>query len=215
MNIRPVQKMVAVAVAGLLAGSAWAHGGADAAPHAHSMIDSLTSGLTHPLTGADHLAAMVAVGMWSVLSAKRDGQDAQVWRHPLAFVLTLTVGAIMGMAGVNAGAAVEPMIAASLLVLGLLVAGRQQLPTVVGTLLVAGFALFHGLAHGSELTGHAVASLTGMMISTMGLHLAGMAFGQWARDQGHTAKRWVSRIAGWGVAAGGTALLAPAMAQVF
>jgi len=179
------------------------------------MVDSLTAGLTHPLTGVDHLAAMVAVGMWSVLSSKPEALNAKVSRHPVAFALTLMLGAVLGMTGVSADGVVEPMIAASLLVLGLLVAGRQQLPSLLGTFLVAGFALFHGLAHGTELTGHALASLSGMLISTIGLHLVGMVAGHWAQDQSQTAKRWLSRLAGWGVAAGGTALLAPSMAQVF
>lgn len=215
MNLRPVQKMLAGAVACALTGSAWAHVGSDFGTHTHTVMDSLTDGLMHPLTGADHLAAMLTVGMWSVLSSARAASRSRIWHHPLAFVLTLTIGAVLGMAGLSAGALVEPMIAASLLVLGLLVASRQQLPPLVSTLMVAVFAMFHGLAHGTELTGHAVASLSGMVICTMGLHLAGIALGLWSLDQRHTAKRWFSRIAGWGVAASGTALLAPALAQAF
>jgi hypothetical protein len=95
-----------------------AHTGADAgAHHPAGFLD----GLVHPLAGPDHLAAMLAVGCWSALTARR------IWLAPLAFAAMLLVGALMGLAGLNLPA-VEPVIAASLLVLGLLVAARTQLP---------------------------------------------------------------------------------------
>jgi urease accessory protein len=103
----------------LLPMAASAHTGADGGMH-HGFV----TGFMHPLTGADHLAAMVAVGLWSALAARR-GLDL-LWA-PLAFAGMLLVGASMGLAGVQLPA-VEPMIAASLLVLGLLVATRIHLP---------------------------------------------------------------------------------------
>ena len=99
-----------------IATSASAHIGTDFSAHAEiGFID----GLLHPLTGLDHLAAMLAVGFWSALSARR------LWTAPLAFAAMLLAGALLGLAGM-ALPAVEPMIAASLLVLGLLVALRTQ-----------------------------------------------------------------------------------------
>ncbi|MCL5444434.1 HupE/UreJ family protein, partial [Lactobacillus johnsonii] len=76
------------------------------------------SGLLHPLTGADHLLAMVAVGVWSALAVGAGGGGGVgVLRVPLAFVALMLVGAVLGLAGL-ALPAVEPMIAASLLVVG-------------------------------------------------------------------------------------------------
>ena len=103
--------------------AALAHTGADAGLH-HGLV----AGFMHPLTGVDHLAAMVAVGLWSALAARRAWPDL-LWA-PLAFAGMLLVGALMGLAGLQLPA-VEPMIAASLLVLGLLVATRAHLPAGV------------------------------------------------------------------------------------
>ena len=94
-------------------------------------------GLLHPFTGLDHLAAMLAVGVWSALAVR------PVWLAPAAFVALLAVGAVAGFVGV-AVPGVEPMVAASLLVLGLLLAQRRPLPLALTTVLVGGFAFFHG-----------------------------------------------------------------------
>src|SRR5690554_5985202 len=73
------------------------------------------SGLLHPLSGLDHLAAMISVGLWaSVVGGKR------VWAWPLAFVSAMVAGGILGFSGVSLPA-VEPLIAASVIVLGLAV----------------------------------------------------------------------------------------------
>jgi urease accessory protein len=177
--------------------AALAHTGG--APHDHGTTSAFLAGFTHPFTGLDHLAAMVAVGAWSALTMRR------VWVAPVAFALALLAGALLGLAGVTLPA-VEPVIAASLLVLGLLVATGLRLPMVASTALVAGFALFHGAAHGQELAGPgAAAALAGMVIATAMLHGAGIGFGLVLRD-GH---RWLPRVAGAAVAAFGLVLLAP------
>uniref|UniRef100_UPI001ABCC76F HupE/UreJ family protein n=1 Tax=Variovorax paradoxus TaxID=34073 RepID=UPI001ABCC76F len=108
------------AAAALLPLAASAHTGVDGGLH-HGLV----AGFMHPLTGADHLAAMVAVGVWSALSARRAWPDL-LWA-PLAFAGMLLAGALVGLAGLQLPA-VEPMIAASLLVLGLLVVTRVHLP---------------------------------------------------------------------------------------
>lgn len=177
--------------------AALAHVGAG--PHDHGAAAALVAGFTHPFTGLDHLAAMVAVGTWSALTARR------VWLAPVAFALALLAGAVLGLAGV-ALPAVEPVIAVSLLVVGLLVATGLRLPAAAGAALVAGFALFHGAAHGGELAGDgAVAALLGMVAATALLHAAGIGLGLWMRD----AHRWLPRLAGGAVALFGVALLAP------
>ncbi|MFZ3221235.1 MAG: HupE/UreJ family protein [Rhodoferax sp.] len=161
------------------------------------------AGFGHPLRGLDHLAAMVAVGLWSALAARRAGPEL-LW-GPLGFASMLLLGAVAGLQGV-AVAAVEPMVAASLLVTGLLVVSRLRVPGLVAALLVGVFAVFHGLAHGYELAGSANATrtLTGMVAATVLLHATGLALG-WAL---RSANVWVPRVAGAGVAALGVGLLA-------
>ncbi len=185
-----------------------AHVGADGAAHLHDRIHAdplaqFVAGIVHPLTGADHLAAMLAVGLWSALAARRGG--AELLRAPLAFAAMLLAGALLGLRGV-ALPAVEPMIAASLLVLGLLVATRLRLPAAAGALAAGGFAVFHGVAHGTEMAGddRAAWMLAGMLAATLGLHAAGIAAGWALRRQ----SAWLPRIAGALVAGLGVALLA-------
>jgi len=177
--------------------AAAAHTGADVGLH-----HGLATGFLHPLTGPDHLAAMVAVGLWSALSARRAWPD--LLGAPLGFGLMLLVGALLGLAGIRLPA-VEPMIAASVLVLGLLVSTQRRLPPLAAAALVGAFAVFHGLAHGQELAGGSGAALTlaGMMAATVLLHAAGTAIG-WALRHGH---RWMPRVAGAAVAIFGMALL--------
>ena len=184
----------------LLPMAASAHTGADGGMH-HGFV----TGFMHPLTGADHLAAMVAVGLWSALAARR-GLDL-LWA-PLAFAGMLLVGALTGLAGVQLPA-VEPMIAASLLVLGLLVATRIHLPAAGAAAVVGVFAIFHGVAHGHELAGEQGAALTlaGMVGATVLLHLSGIAIG-WALRH---ANAWLPRVAGAAVVALGATLLSQAV----
>lgn len=176
----------------LAATGALAHTGAGG--HEHT---GFVSGLLHPLTGPDHLAAMLAVGMWSALAVR------PVWLAPLAFVLLLAAGAGAGFAGLQVPA-VEPMIAASLLVIGLLVASRRGLPLAVAGLLAGAFAFFHGAAHGQELAGddHALA-LAGMVLASAGLHLAGIALGRLVLAR----HRWLPLASGGLVALFGATLL--------
>ncbi|RYF35249.1 MAG: HupE/UreJ family protein [Comamonadaceae bacterium] len=188
----------ALALLSLLPLVASAHTGADAGQH-HGLV----AGFMHPLTGADHLAAMVAVGLWSALTARRAWPDL-LWA-PLAFAGMLLVGALMGLAGIQLPA-VEPMIAASLLVLGLLVVNRTHMPAVAAAIVVGGFAIFHGLAHGHELANASGAAMTlaGMVGATLLLHAVGIAIG-WALRH---ANVWLPRIAGAAVVVFGAVLLA-------
>jgi urease accessory protein len=188
----------ALALLSLLPLAASAHTGVDAGLH-----HGLATGFMHPLTGVDHLAAMVAVGLWSALTARRAWPDL-LWA-PLAFAGMLLVGALMGLAGAQLPA-VEPMIAASLLVLGLLVVTRTRMPALAAAIVVGVFAVFHGLAHGHELAGASGAAMTlaGMVGATVLLHAAGIAIG-WALRH---ANVWVPRVAGAAVVLLGAVLLA-------
>ncbi len=164
---RKLKLAVAAGAAILAAGPAFAH------PE-HFGAGGLAHGLLHPLTGADHLAAMLAVGIWSALAARNGGR---VWLAPLAFVATMLVGAAMGLAHV-ALPAVEPGIAASVLVLGLLIAFRYAPSGPLGAILIGSFALFHGHAHGVEATGSVAAFIGGFAIVTASVHVAGIGIGQ-------------------------------------
>jgi urease accessory protein len=172
-----------------------AHVGADAGEH-HGTA-TWVAGFTHPFIGFDHLAAMVVLGMWSALTARR------IWLAPLVFAAALVVGALIGLAGI-ALPGVEPMIAASLLVLGLLLALGTKLPAVGGSAVAAVFALFHGAAHGQELAGHdALWALAGMAVGTALLLVAGIGIGVLLRQR----SVWWPRVAGACVALLGSALL--------
>ena len=154
------------------------------------------AGLLHPFPGIDHLAAMLAVGVWSALAVR------PVWVAPRAFVALLGAGALGGLAGV-AVPGVEPMIAASLLVTGLLIATRAQWRVWAAALVAGLFAFFHGAAHGMELSGVGVAqALAGMLIGSAALHLTGIGLGRWVFDQ----RRWLSAMAGGAVALLGSAV---------
>ena len=166
-----------------------AHGGADGGSH-HGLL----AGLQHPFTGLDHLLAMLAVGAWAAVGA-RHADAASLWRLPAAFVTLLLAGALAAAAGL-ALPAIEPMIAASLVALGLLLAARRELPAPAALALVSAFALFHGAAHGQELGG--APALAGMVAATALLHAAGVGLG--------LALRAAPRVAGW-LAGGATAAL--------
>ena len=186
MNARsPLAALTLVALPAI----AFAHPGAS--PHAHGFGD----GFVHPLTGLDHLGAMLAVGIWSARDARR------TWVAPLAFLACLLAGALAAAGGL-AVPEVEPMIAFSLLAFGLLMAHRATLAPALTAALVGGFAWFHGAAHGLELgTG---AALAGMLLATAALHLAGIAIGRAL----HGRSAWWERGAGLAVAAFGVSLLA-------
>lgn len=192
----------------LASGTVMAHTGALGHHHGGGMAHSLMQGALHPVTGVDHLAAMVSVGLWSALSRSTDKRS--LWAQPTAFAATLLLGAVLGLFGLTLPG-VEPMIAMSLLVLGLLVSTRLAMPATLGSALVAMFALFHGVAHGAELQGaHAWAALAGMVATTAVLHGVGILGGQWMRRQGaHGAGRWMAGLTGAGVAGFGAMLLAP------
>ena len=181
----PLKTIILIAAYALSTYAA-AHPGHEVDAHGISFMD----GLLHPLTGLDHLAAMLAVGLWSALSAT---SARRIWLAPVAFAGMLLVGALLGLNGL-ALPAVEPMIAASLLVMGLLVATRAQLPLAVTAGVVGVFAVFHGIAHGTELAGggNGFAPLLGMLVATIALHLAGVGLGLALRS--HSV--WWPRVVG-------------------
>ena len=164
--------------------------------HAHGFND----GLAHPLTGLDHLCAMVAVGIWAWQCGGR-----MRWQLPLAFVSVMAIGGALGLNGIRVPLA-EQGIAASLIVLGIFIAAAVRLPMLASAIVVGFFALFHGYAHGAEMPGSvsSVAYATGFLMATAILHCAGLALGLTAK-RFHSAR--LIRYAGFGIAVCGIIFL--------
>ena len=157
----------------LVPGIASAHG-------LHDMASGgLTAGLFHPFSGADHLLAMFAVGLW----ASTLGGNA-FWKVPGSFVGMLIVGCLLGISGWVMPLA-EPVIAVSVLVFGLVLVFALRVSSSIGGLLVGLFAAFHGYAHGVELplAVNAVPYLLGMVGASILLHLGGFGLGQRLRQR--------------------------------
>ena len=158
------------------------------------------SGFMHPLTGVDHILAMVAVGIWGA----QLGAPA-IWALPIAFPLVMSVGGAMGVRGVPLPG-VEIGIAASALLLGLMIFSESRPSLVVAALLVSFFAVFHGYAHGTELprAANPLAYGVGFVLATGLLHVSGITMG--------LIHRWpfgarVLRVAGGGISLAGLFLL--------
>jgi len=151
----------------MLATSALAHTGSP------ETTSGFVAGFLHPITGVDHLLAMLAVGMWGA----QLGMPA-LWLLPVAFPLVMAVGGALGIAGLPLPAT-EPAIVTSVLLLGGAIATGQRPPWPLAAALVAVFAVFHGYAHGRELPAHASALgfSAGFVLGTGTIHLVGIAIG--------------------------------------
>ncbi|NPD16741.1 HupE/UreJ family protein [Xinfangfangia sp. D13-10-4-6] len=163
-----MKRLALAAAAMTLPGAAFAHPG-------HTETSGLASGFLHPVTGPDHLLAMLAVGLIAALCGGR-----MLWALPVTFVGAMLAGAGPGLAGL-ALPGVEIWILGSVIVLGLLAAiPSTALPH---SLLLAGtalFGLFHGYAHGAEAptTGSLTGYLIGFTLATAALHGIGIMLGQ-------------------------------------
>lgn len=140
------------------------------------------AGVLHPVSSFDHLLAMLTVGLWA---ATLGGTSA--WKIPAAFVMMLVVGAMLGMNGFHLPL-VEPFIALSVLLLGVVVTLALRVSAIAAITMVSLFALFHGHAHGSELieTASSYHYLIGMTLASSALHLSGFAIGR-TFDASHLA----------------------------
>ena len=177
----------------LASAPAFAHTGA-------GPVDGFVHGLMHPLTGLDHVLAMVAVGLWAGLV----GGNARI-AYPMAFVGAMALAGAWGMSG-GTLPGVEVGIAFSVIILGAAVALKASPPLAAGTLACGILAIFHGFAHGAELPENTsgLAYAAGFIIATAGLHVAGILLA------GALAARapLLARIAGGGLVLAGFALLA-------
>ncbi|WP_227711018.1 HupE/UreJ family protein [Novosphingobium ovatum] len=156
---------IVLAASALIAGAvpAMAHPGHDG---------GMLAGLAHPLTGMDHMAAMVAVGLFA---ATRPARAA--WAAPGAFMAALAAGAGVGLT-LGAVPGTEAMIAASLAVLGALVLLALRVRSGVALGLIAASGALHGIAHGAEATGPVAPYVAGFLIASALLHGAGWQLGR-------------------------------------
>lgn len=191
--------MVAILVAVLLLASSATQSFAHFAPETHG---SFLSGITHPLFGADHLLAMVTVGVWAAILGGRS-----LWLVPGAFLAAMVAGFGLAVAGVQIPL-VEPAILASVVVIGLLTAIAASLPMAAGLALVAVCGIFHGYAHGGEIgSAEMFGYAAGFVVSTATLHALGAAIGIWLMTAFADARgRSYARLVGAAAAAGGIAL---------
>jgi urease accessory protein len=144
--------------------------------HAHVQTGEASGFLTgvgHPVSGLDHVVAMTAVGLWGA----QLGAPA-LWLLPVTFPMMMALGGLVGLLGV-ALPGLEVGIAASAVVLGLVVMFALRPPLAVAVALVAVFAIFHGHAHGTELPPGQSALLysMGFVVATGCLHGVGVAIG--------------------------------------
>ncbi|CAN5715394.1 HupE/UreJ family protein [soil metagenome] len=150
----------------LVSGPAFAHTGT-------GLAGGFTSGFLHPLTGFDHLLAMVSVGLWGAFLGR-----PLIVALPVIFPAVMAIGGVLGMLNVPLPP-VEIGIAVSVLVLGIAIAGAIRAPIWAACAVVAVFAIFHGYAHGKELPSAAdpIGYSVGFMLATGSLHLVGIGIG--------------------------------------
>lgn len=188
-----MKKLIFAGVAVLLATSpAFAH--FDPIEHG-----SFLAGFSHPFFGLDHILVMVAVGLWAASIGGR-----ALLAVPAAFVGTMAIGFAAAIFGMPLPL-VEPVILASVVFVGIMVALALPIPTFGVAGLVAFFAFFHGHAHGTELgVAGAWQFAAGFVVATAFLHVAGIGIGlSFNRLQSRQAASALTRIAGLGTALGG------------
>jgi urease accessory protein len=161
---KPVH-IAALLLAMLSASPAFAHTG--------GVIGGLQSGLLHPITGLDHVVAMVAVGLWGAILG-----GAAIWQLPVIFPIVMALAGALGALGLPIPG-IETGIALSGVILGGMVLFMVRPPMALAAILVGLFAVFHGHAHGTELpeAANPIAYALGFVVATGTLHLAGIAFG--------------------------------------
>jgi urease accessory protein len=168
-------------------------------PLAHGFVGP---GWLHPLTGPDHMLAMIAVGAWSAQLGGR-----ALYLVPTGFVCFMVVGGTLGFSGYRLPGT-ELAIAASVLLLGLAVSVTLRLGTGVAAGAVAMFGVAHGYAHGVEFhgsTGH-IGYVAGFVATTAGLHIIGAVGALLLLDQQRGAR--YLRIAGTLTSVAGSVLIA-------
>ena len=160
-------------------------------------------GFSHPLTGIDHILAMVAVGLFAAQLGGR-----ALWLMPLTFVSVTALAGVAGMGDVKLPL-VEIGIGMSVVVLSLAIAFQINVPTFVGMALVGFFAIFHGHAHGTEMPESAsgLAYGVGFVCATALLHAIGVGLGLAIGQAGRSYSRRIAQVGGGAMAIAGIAML--------
>jgi urease accessory protein len=184
------------AAATLLPTAAWAHPGHDAGV-------GFVHGFVHPVTGLDHVLAMVAVGLFAAQLGGR-----ALWTVPLSFVSIMAVGGTLGIAGI-AVPFVETGIAISVIVLGLAISLAWKAPVAGAVALVGLFAVFHGYAHGAEMPIDASGLEYGLgfVLATAILHVLGIGLAFSVARFSQVAIPGTIRIGGAAMAVTGVGIL--------
>ncbi|WP_019143385.1 HupE/UreJ family protein [Noviherbaspirillum massiliense] len=151
---------------------------------------STLEGFLHPLTGADHLLAMLGIGLWA---SQQQGRAR--WTIPASFVALMGLGALAGFSA-QMPSFVESGIVVSLLLLGAFIGIALRPSGLLGAMLAGVFAIFHGYAHGAEMPASADAWKfgVGFLLAAALLHATGFLAG--------------NRMNKVMIKAGGTAILA-------
>ncbi len=133
----------------------------------------IVAGFLHPLSGPDHMLAMISVGLWGAFLGR-----PLIYALPMLFPTAMAVGGAVGMLGIPLPP-VELGIALSVVTLGLMILLAVRAPVAVACVIVGVFALFHGYAHGSELPSAAdpVGYSMGFVVCTGLLHVVGIGLG--------------------------------------
>ena len=130
------------------------------------------SGYIHPLLGWDHVAAMLAVGIWGAFLGRRS-----IWILPMVFPFVMVIGGILGMVGVPVPFIV-PGIALSSILIGLAITFKWRASLWVASIIVGLFAIYHGYAHGQNLpaASNPIAFAIGFVLGSGTLHFIGILF---------------------------------------
>lgn len=169
--------------------------------HTGGDLGGLATGFLHPISGLDHVVAMLAVGLWGAIL-----RGPALWTLPIVFPLVMAVAGAAGAAGIPLPG-VEVGIALSGIVLGIMVLFAVRASLWVAMIMIGVFAAFHGHAHGAELPAavNSIAYAAGFVVSTGLLHLVGIAVGMLGR---WPAGRVAVRGCGAAIALTGGAFLA-------
>lgn len=159
------------------------------------------NGVLHPLSGPDHLLAMISIGFISTQFGSK-----VLWKIPALFVTCVTFGLLVAHVGVYVPF-VEIGVALSVVGCGAYIALSRNLPMTWIVVCTSVFAIVHGYAHGEGLTtsAHPVAYTVGLIVSTLVLHLFGVLVGYYARVARHTI--YMVRYTGVVVGVSGVLLL--------
>ncbi|MDA8140547.1 MAG: HupE/UreJ family protein [Desulfobacteraceae bacterium] len=163
-------------------------------------VIGLISGLKHPISGLDHVLAMIAVGLWGA----QLGPPA-IWLLPVTLPMVMALGGMLGLMGVPVPS-IEIAIAVSAMVLGVMVLIEARPKLWLAVLIVASYAIYHGYAHGTELPpgGNGLLYSIGFVMMTGTLHATGILIGLIHR---WLAGRMALRLAGACIAMAGVMFL--------